>query len=97
MKLNKMTQTVLVVAALVVSSSAMALTASDPEFAGLYNTMVNWTSGNLAKALALAAFLFGAGVGIAKQTIIPAIFGVILALVLTIGPGVVTNMFSATI
>lgn len=97
MKLNKMTQTVLVVAALAVSGTVMAATANDPEFAGLYNMMVNWTSGFLAKALALAAFLFGAGVGIAKQTIIPAIFGVVLALVLTIGPGVVQNMFSATI
>lgn len=97
--MNKTLKTVLIVATLaaVVSSGAHAATATDPEFIGMYNMMVSWTSGNLAKALALAAFLFGAGVGIAKQTIIPAIFGIILALVLTIGPGVVTGMFSATV
>jgi len=97
--MNKTTKTVLVIAALAaVSGAAFAGNAStDSEFIGLYNMMISWTSGFLAKALALAAFLFGAGVGIAKQTVIPAIFGIVLALVLTIGPGVVEGMFSATI
>lgn len=91
-------KTVLLIGGLLaLSGAAVAGTATDTAFTGLYNMMMSWTSGYLAKALALAAFLFGAGVGIAKQSIIPAVFGIVLALVLTIGPGVVNGMFSATI
>jgi conjugal transfer pilus assembly protein TraA len=88
---------VLIASTLVVAGAAMASTATDTAFAGLYNMMTSWTSGYLVKALALSAFLFGAGVGIAKQTIIPAVFGVVLALVFAIGPGVVTGMLTATV
>lgn len=96
--MNKTTKSVLIVAVLcAVSGAALATTATDNAFVGLFNMMTSWTSGYLAKALALAAFIFGSGVGIAKQSIIPAVFGVVLALVLTIGPGVVTGMFTATV
>lgn len=97
MKKSNMKTVLIAAGLLAVSGATMAATAADPEFAGLYNMMLNWTTGYLAKGLALAAFLFGAGMGIARQTIVPAIFGVILALVLTIGPGIVTNMFTATV
>jgi conjugal transfer pilus assembly protein TraA len=95
---KNMTKTVLVaVGLLAMTGAAVATSATDNEFGGLYNMMTSWTQGYLAKALALIAFLFGSGIGIAKQSIIPAIFGIVVALVLTIGPGVVTNMFTATI
>ena len=67
-----------------------------PEFQTLFNTITNWVGGFLGRALALAAFLFGSGVAIAKQDAIPAIFGVVVALILSVGPTVINTMLAAT-
>ena len=88
----------IIAAALMVPVAAFAASGSDTEFVGLYNMLTKWTvESYLTKALALAAFLFGAGVGVAKQTIIPAIAGVVFALLFSIGPGVITGMLGATV
>lgn len=67
------------------------------EFQGLYDTVLGWAQGYLGKAMAVAAFLFGAGFGVAKQTILPAVLGIVFALVFTVGPGIITGMLTATI
>lgn len=83
-------------AAMLMASVATAGT-TGAEFQGLFNTISGWTNGFLGRALAIAAFLFGAGVGIAKQSIVPAILGVVFALVFAVGPGVINAMLTATI
>jgi conjugal transfer pilus assembly protein TraA len=70
---------------------------TDTEFEALYTLMDNWSSGYLAKSLAIAAFIMGAGIGIAKQTVIPAIIGIALAVVFSVGPSVIKGMLTATI
>ena len=45
----------------------------------------------------IAAVNAGAGYGVAKQTIVPAILGIVFALVFAIGPGVIDGMLTATI
>lgn len=67
------------------------------EFQTLHTMLTGWANGYLGKALAVAAFLFGAGYGVAKQTIVPAILGIVFALVFAIGPGVIDGMLTATI
>lgn len=67
------------------------------EFGGLYNLMVGWTNGFLGRSIAIIAFLFGAGIGVARQSIVPAILGIVFAIVFSVGPGVITGMLSATI
>lgn len=67
------------------------------EFQALHTLLTGWANGYLGKALAVAAFLFGAGYGVAKQTIVPAILGIVFALVFAIGPGVIDGMLTATI
>lgn len=67
------------------------------EFQSLHTLLTGWANGYLGKALAVAAFLFGAGYGVAKQTIVPAILGIVFALVFAIGPGVIDGMLTALI
>lgn len=67
------------------------------EFQALHTLLTGWANGYLGKSLAVAAFLFGAGYGVAKQTIVPAILGIVFALVFAVGPGVIDGMLTATI
>ncbi|HNL42394.1 MAG TPA: hypothetical protein PKM77_09070 [Ottowia sp.] len=46
-----------------------------------------WSEGYLGRTLAIAAFLVGAIVGFAKSTAMPALVGVIFAVLFAIGPG----------
>ncbi len=68
-----------------------------PEFQGLFDMMLGWAQGYLGKALAIAAFLVGAIVGFAKSTAMPALIGIVFAVLFSIGPGVITGMMTATI
>jgi conjugal transfer pilus assembly protein TraA len=78
------------------TGAAMAGTTGN-EFAAMYNLILGWAEGYLGKAMAIAAFLFGAGFGVAKQTILPAVLGVVFALVFAVGPGIINGMLAATI
>lgn len=67
------------------------------EFLSLFNMLVGWAEGYLGKALAIAAFLTGAIVGFAKSTAMPALIGIVFAIVFGLGPTVINGMFSALI
>lgn len=87
--------------ALLVGLMTAAATASasteGAEFQGLYDMLVGWSEGYLGKALAIAAFLTGAIVGFAKSTAMPALVGVVFAVVFSIGPGIIAGMMTAVI
>jgi conjugal transfer pilus assembly protein TraA len=70
---------------------------SGTEFQGLYNLVKGWSEGYLGRALAIGAFLVGAIVGFAKSTAMPALVGVIFALLFAIGPGIIEGIASALI
>ena len=53
------------------AGSAVAGT-TGPEFQTLYTTLLNWATGFLGKSIAIAAFILGAGIGIARSSPIPA-------------------------
>ena len=82
---------------LVAVAAASTAGTTGTEFQALHTMLAGWANGFLGKALAVAAFLFGAGYGVAKQTIVPAILGIVFALVFAIGPGVIDGMLTATI
>lgn len=67
------------------------------EFQSFYDLMNNWATGYLGKAIAIAAFIFGAGIGMAKQDVVPAIIGIAFAIVFTVGPNVINGMMTAVI
>ena len=45
----------------------------------------------------LVADMFGAGYGVAKQTIVPAALGIVFALVMAVGPGIIDGIVTAVI
>lgn len=81
---------------LVLAAPAMAGT-SGTEFQNLYNMVKGWSEGYLGRTLAIAAFLVGAIVGFARSTAMPALIGVIFAVLFAIGPGIIEGIASATI
>jgi conjugal transfer pilus assembly protein TraA len=83
----------------VMAMTAIGATAgtTGSEFQGLHTLLTGWASGYLGRSIAIAAFLLGAGFGVAKQTILPAVLGLVFAVVFLVGPGVIDSMLSAVI
>ena len=52
------------------ASSAFAGT-TGAEIQTLYTTLLNWVTGYLGKAIAVVAFILGAGIGMARSSLIP--------------------------
>lgn len=69
---------------------------SGTEFQALYELVKGWSSGYLGKAISIAAFLIGAIVGFAKSTAMPALIGVLFAVLFAIGPGIIEGIATAT-
>ena len=88
---------VIVGMALALSATAASAGTTGTEFQALHTLLTGWTEGFLGKALAIAAFLFGAGMGVAKQTVVPAILGIVFALVFSVGPSIINSMMTAVI
>ena len=85
--------------------AASSLVLAVPAFAGtsgggfqsLFNLVKGWTEGYLGRTLAIPAFLVGAIVGFAKSTAMPALIGIIFAVLFAIGPGIIDGIASALI
>ena len=78
------------------ATSAFAGT-TGAEFQTMYTTLLNWATGYLGKAIAIAAFILGAGVGIARSSPIPALAGVVFALFMVYVPTIIDTIMTATI
>lgn len=84
-------------ASLLVAGAAVTAGTTGAEFQSFYDLMNNWATGYLGKAIAVAAFIVGAGIGMAKQDVMPAIIGVAFAIVFVVGPNVINSMMTAVI
>ena len=78
------------------ASSAMAGT-TGTEFQTMYQTLLDWASGYLGKSIAIAAFILGAGIGIARSSPIPALVGVVFALFMVYVPTIIDGIMTAVI
>lgn len=67
------------------------------EFQVTYDLIVGWAKGYLGKIFAVAAFLIGAGFSAARQNPMPAIFGLVLALIIGFGPSLIESILTATV
>ena len=67
------------------------------EFQTMYTTLLNWATGYLGKAIAVAAFILGAGIGVARSSPIPALAGVVFALFMVYVPTIIDSIMTATI
>ena len=78
------------------AGSAIAGT-TGTEFQTIYTTLLNWASGFLGKSIAIAAFILGAGVGLARSSPIPALVGVVFALFMVYVPTIIDGIMTAVI
>ena len=80
----------------VLAGSAIAGT-TGTEFQSIYTTLLNWASGFLGKSIAIAAFILGAGVGLARSSPIPALVGIVFALFMVYVPTIIDGIMTAVI
>ena len=81
---------------LVMAVPAMAAT-TGTEFQAMAEMVIGWIEGWLGVLLAVSALGLGVAVGLAKQTLMPAIVGFGFALTCVMGPGIVQGIFTAVI
>ena len=99
MKNTRNTTATTIAAALVLTlaaGSALAGT-TGTEFQTMYTTLLNWATGFLGKSIAIAAFILGAGIGIARSSPIPALVGVVFALFMVYVPNIIDTIMTAVI
>lgn len=73
------------------STSAMAAGAGDP-FADFADTVVGWAEGPLGTGLSVTMMLIGAGMGVARNSPMPALSGIAGAAFLNWGPGIIQSL-----
>ena len=78
------------------TGSALAGT-TGTEFQTMYTTLLNWATGFLGKSIAIAAFILGAGIGIARSSPIPALVGVVFALFMVYVPTIIDGIMTAVV
>jgi len=81
---------------ILLAGSAFAGT-TGTEFQTMYTTLLNWVTGFLGKSIAIAAFILGAGIGIARSSPIPALVGVVFALFMVYVPTIIDGIMTAVI
>jgi conjugal transfer pilus assembly protein TraA len=82
---------------LVIGAGTALAGTTGTEFQTMYTTLLNWVSGYLGKSIAIAAFILGAGIGIARSSPIPALVGVVFALFMVYVPNIIDGIMTAVI
>lgn len=87
----------LIFGALLAASAALVIAGDGgQEFEAVYEMIEGWATGTLGKIIALAALIVGIGFGLVRQSVIAAVIGISMALVLNFGPSVISNILTAT-
>jgi conjugal transfer pilus assembly protein TraA len=92
-------------AVVLLSTAAIALSASPEAFAGgggeefseVYDTLTDWVEGVLGRIIAVVMVVAGVAIGIARQSIAAFGIGVASALGLVNAPTIVDNIVTATV
>lgn len=66
------------------------------EFADLKDLLEGWAQGVLGRILAVGSLIVGIAFGLVRQSVIAAVVGVAMAVVLSYGPTVIGNIVSTT-
>lgn len=74
-----------------------AMAGTNGDFDSIYTTLKGWAQGSLGKVIAVGAFIVGIAAGIAQQSIMAAVIGIGMALVMYYGPTVMENIVTAVI
>lgn len=74
------------------SAAAMAANSTDTTFTAFKTTVMNWAQGPLGTGLAITMMLMGAGMGVARNSPMPALSGIAGAAFLNWGPGIIESL-----
>ncbi|MDD1010999.1 MULTISPECIES: TraA family conjugative transfer protein [Pseudomonas] len=87
----------LVMAAIGLAAAVDVTAGSDSTFTTIVTNLDDWMTGSLGKVFALGALGTGLAIGVVKQSVMSVVTGVAVALSASVGPGVLTNIFTATL
>ncbi|MQT97249.1 TraA family conjugative transfer protein [Pseudomonas helleri] len=87
----------LVVAAIGLAAAVDVTAGSDSTFTTIVTNLDDWMTGSLGKVFALGALGTGLAIGVVRQSVMSVVTGVAVALSASVGPGVLTNIFTATL
>lgn len=79
------------------AAGAYASTVGSTDFDSVTTRLQNWMEGSLGKTFALGSLAVGLAIGVVKQSIMAVVTGAAVALSSSIGPGVLNNIFTATL
>ena len=96
-KKQKSLQVAVAMASGMAMSTSVFAAQTGSEFKTVSDMLQAWAEGYLGMTIALAAFIIGLAVGLMKQTIMPAVVGIGVALAATLGPKIIISMFTAVI
>ena len=71
--------------------------ASDSTFSTITTKLTEWMTGSLGTTFALGSLAVGLAVGVVKQSVMSVVTGVAVALCSSLGPSVLTGLFTATL
>lgn len=74
--------------------SAGAFASTDTVFLEFQDTVTNWATGPLGIGLSMLMLIVGAGMGVARNSPLPALSGIAAAAILHWGPGVIRDIMS---
>ncbi|GAA4649322.1 hypothetical protein GCM10023116_15960 [Kistimonas scapharcae] len=86
-----------VIALLAIASEVFAAGSADKTFETTLTTLTDWIEGTLGKIIALAFVIIGSVMGAARQSLMAFAVGIAAALGLYNAPGLIDNVFSATL
>ena len=93
--MNKFVKYAAPVAAMTIAGAAVAGTGGT-EFSDLKDLFEGWSKGILGRILAVGALLIGIAFGLVRQSVVAAVIGIAVAVVLSYGPTVISNIITAT-
>ena len=77
------------------SATAAMAGSGGTEFSALEDLLTEWAQGVLGRILAIGALIVGIAFGLVRQSVIAAVIGIAMAVVLFYGPTVITNIVAA--
>lgn len=80
----------------VLPGAAMASTTGDEDpFVDFVTTVDGWATGGLGTGLAILMMIIGLGMGVARNSPLPALSGIAGAAIMAWGPGIITDLMSS--
>lgn len=71
-------------------------TAGGEEFSDIWDLIQGWSQGVLGRIIALGALIVGIAYGLVRQSVVAAVVGIAMAVILQYGPDVIEGILTST-